>query len=57
MVSHVGQDHGVLEHGEDAVHARLAVHVVSPVAVHRRQDAAEVGHQQLSLVSQRLSVH
>ena len=57
MISHVGQDHGVLEHGEDAVHARLAVHVVSPVAVHRYQDAAKVGYQQLSLVSHRLSVH
>ena len=57
MVSHVREDHGVLEHGEDAVHPGLAVHVVTPVAVHGRQDTTKVCHQQLSLVSQRLSIH
>ena len=39
VVAHVGQHHRVLEHGEDGVHARLAVRVVAPVAVHRKDYA------------------
>ena len=43
---HVGQHHRVLQHGEHGVHAGLTEGVVPPVAVDRRQDAAEIGHQE-----------
>ena len=39
VVGHVGEDHAVLEDGEDRVDARLAVAVVAPVEVERGQDA------------------
>ena len=41
VVAHVGEDDRVLEHGEDGIHARLAVGVVAPVAVHRNDYAEE----------------
>ena len=57
VVRHVGEDHAVLEDGEDRVDARLAVAVVAPVEVERDQDAGEVRHQEVPLQSQRFPVH
>ena len=52
MVGHVGQHHHVLQQGEHGVHAGLAVGVVTPVAIRRRQDARKVDNQEHFLVPQ-----
>ena len=57
MVGHVGQHHRVLQQGEQGVHAGLTEGVVPPVAVDRRQDAAEIGHQEPPLEPERPPLH
>ena len=49
VVSHVGEDHTVLEDGEDRVDAWLAVAVVTPVEVEGGSDAGEVRYQEILL--------
>ena len=56
VVSHVRQHHRIFKYGENGVHARLTVGVVSPVAVHGDQDGGEVGQQENLLVSKGLQV-
>ena len=57
VVRHVGEDHAVLEDGEDWVDAWLTVPVVAPVEVERGEDAGEVGYQEVPLQPQRFPVY
>lgn len=56
MVGHVGQDHCVLEQGEDGVHPWFTVGVMPPVAVHGEHDADKVSDETVLLVGQRVHV-
>ena len=57
VVRHVGEDHAVLEDGEDWVDARLTVVVVAPVEVQGGGHAGEVCHQEIFLQSQRFPLY
>ena len=45
VVCHVGQDHFVLEQGEDGVHLWFPVGVMPSVGVHGEHDADKVGDE------------